>query len=368
MTHDVPLVHTPQLDEAGRRLVERHRAWWGRQGSLFADHTGSPLGDLWLPLADGTLATEDLTVTPEILDVERLAGADTWVGPEGEGGAAQPGHGALQVEGDVFAARAPYARVPWVEAILGCPIRATIVGGSMRTQAFMPSWEAWENRPIKRHEGWFDLLKRLVERMVARSGGRYAVVQTLMRGPTDLAEAVFGPEMMCLSLYDHPEELRRFLDEATELFIEILHAQLERIPRVEGGYVDAFGVWAPGTVVRTQCDASAILSPRQYAEWFLPYDERICRSVDRATIHLHSSSLHTVDALVQVEPLHAIQVTWETAGPTVPTFERALGIYRKVLEHKALILSGPITDAELAVLQRELPQDGLYIGVRRNAW
>ncbi|MBN1402732.1 MAG: hypothetical protein JXA74_17960, partial [Anaerolineae bacterium] len=178
MTSYDPSEHTPQLDEAGRRLIERHRAWWERQGTLFADHTGSPLGDLWLPLADGTLATEDLTVTPEMLDVERLAGADTWVGPDEELRVAEPGRGSrtLGVEGDIFASRAPYARVPWVEAILGCPIRATIVGGSMRTQAFMPSWDAWENRPIKRHDEWFDLLKQLVELMVARSGGRYAVV------------------------------------------------------------------------------------------------------------------------------------------------------------------------------------------------
>ena len=75
------------------------------------------------------------------------------------------------------------------------------------------------------------------------------------------------------------------------------------------GYVNPFGIWAPGTVVRTQCDATAFLSAGHYAEWYLPYDERICEAVDYSIIHLHSCSLHTVDVLLEVERPHAIQVT-----------------------------------------------------------
>ena len=51
--------------------------------------------------------------------------------------------------------------ITWVEAILGTPIRATIQGGSMRTLAFIDSWEEWENRETHRDDGWFGLLKRL---------------------------------------------------------------------------------------------------------------------------------------------------------------------------------------------------------------
>ena len=62
------------------------------------------------------------------------------------------------------------------------------------------------------------------------------------------------------------------LSTATSVFVETLRAQLEVIDTIAGGYVNPFGIWAPGTVVRTQCDASAILSPDHYADWFLPWD------------------------------------------------------------------------------------------------
>ena len=203
-------------------LMARHTDWWHRKGSLYAAVPHSPLSDLWLPLSDGTLATEDMTIEPAELDLERLVGPPLDAGP-------------LERIGDRLRTRAPYSRIPWVEAILGCPIKATIQGGSMRTYSFISDWSEWEKQASHLDDRWFDTLKQLTEMLVARSGGRYAVVQTLMRGPSDLAEAVLGPEMMCLSMYDHPESLQRFLDQVTTVFIEILKGQLERIPRIQGG-------------------------------------------------------------------------------------------------------------------------------------
>jgi hypothetical protein len=346
--------HTFQIDEKGRAILGRHGDWWERKGPLYTETLDAPLGDLWLPLSDGTLATEDLALKPGMLDIERLVGDALDPGP-------------LEFLGDAVRVRSPYVRVPWVEAILGCPIQATIKGGSMRTQAFVRDWDEWESRAPHRDDTWFDLLKELTELLVARSGERYAVVQTLMRGPTDLAEAVLGPELMCLSMYDDPQALRRFLEEVTDAFIEIQRAQLERIPPIEKGYVNPFGTWAPSTVVRTQCDASVLLSPEQYAEWFLPYDERISRAADYAIIHLHSCSLHTVDPLLRVERPQAIQVTLET-GPTVPSLEEMVPTFRKILGQKPLLVDGPLSGGDVAYLRRELPPDGLYIRARQEGW
>ncbi len=126
-----------------------------------------------------------------MLDLDRLAGSAPAAGP-------------LERHDDRFHTRAPYARVPWVEAILGTPIRATIQGGSMRTLAFIESWDEWERRPAIEARRGLKTLKRLTELLVERSGGRYAVAQTLMRGPCDLAEAVLGPELLSFSLFEHP--------------------------------------------------------------------------------------------------------------------------------------------------------------------
>ena len=127
--------------------------------------------------------------------------------------------------------------------------------------------------------------------------------------------------------------------------------------------MNPFGVWGPGRFVRTQCDASAILSPAQYRDWFLPYDQEISRTVEYSIIHLHSGSLHTVPALLAVERPRAIQVSLDPE-PSGPPVERLLPVFRQVLAAKPLIVDGYLTEPQIDMLLRELPHEGLYIAAR----
>jgi hypothetical protein len=342
------------LDTAGESLRQRHAEWWQRKSTLLTRVQGAPLGDLWLPLTDGTDAVEDMDLRPDMLDVNRLAGE------------MQP-PGALEIHGDLFRVADPYGRVPWVEAILGTPIRATIVGGSMRTHAFVDDLATWELTSQHFDADWYELLLRLARLLADRSNGNFAVVQPTMRGPSDLAEAVLGPVLMSYAMYDDPPALHRFLEQVTDKFITILHSLLSCVPTVKDGYLSPFGIWAPGTVVRTQCDATAFLSARQYAQWFLPYDLHICKSVDYSFIHLHSCSMHTVDALLQQEHPHAIQVTLE-AELKNPSLQQLAPVFRRILSVKPFLLDGKLTTDQVSWLLDNLPTGGLAITARQNDW
>lgn len=342
------------LNEAGRTLVARHRRWWSGEAMLIAFDHSPPLGDLWVPLVDGTDASADMALTPEHLDADRLAGPQLTPGP-------------LEIDGDFFRVACPYSRIPWVEAIVGCRIEALIKAGSMRAVPFVKGWRDWRGAEAHHSEAWRRLLLSLTDDLVARTAGRQAVTTTLMRGPSDLAEAVLGPELTCFSIFDHPAELRMFLSEVTDTFIRLQSDQLARCRPVAGGYVSLFGIWAPGTVVRTQTDASAFLSPKHYAEWFLPEDVRICESVDTSIIHLHSCSMHTVDDLLPLERPHAIQVTLETE-PSGPPLVDLVPIFRRILDAKPLLIQGYLSKAQLAMLLDQLPHGGLAITARDTPW
>ena len=333
-------------------LTERHERWWNRKGALMSTVDHPPLGDLWLPLSDGTVATEDMVVTPEIVDADRLAG-DVQDGDE------------PQLDGDLFRTVSPYRRIPWVEAISGATIHATIKGGSMRSKSPNIDIEDWKYKETPESRAWLSLLNTLTELLVERNVKARAVTHTLMRGPSDLAEAIFGPESMCYAMYDKPKELTRFLADVTQVFIHVLKQQESRIPSYEGGHINPFGIWAPGTVVRTQCDASAFLSPEQYKRWYLPHDVRICEASDYSIIHLHSCSLHTVDVLLEVERPHAIQITLEDESSAPPVMD-LIPVFKKILGRKPLLLEGLLTDEQTNRLRNELPDDGLCINARKS--
>ncbi len=255
-----------------------------------------------------------------MVDVERLVGVPR-----------EPG--LLDIVGDTFAVVQPFTRVPWIEAILGNPVEALVQGGSMRTHRVVDAWEDWHGVAAHRQDAWFRLLMQITELLVERSGGRVATVAPILRGPSDLAEAILGPELMIYSLYDHPDRMRWFLDEVTDLFIEVNDGLLKRFAPVAGGTVSYFGIWASGGVVRTQRCLGVLLG-KLYRDWFVAYDLRTCEGADTSIIHLHSCSMHTVDALLETPLPHAIQVILEE-GPNVPSLQALMPIFRRILEAAA---------------------------------
>jgi len=323
-----------------------------------------------LPLPDGTFAPDGCVLTPDMLDPATLHAGyreDSDPGAFGRtlGGRRDPDRAEPATNGDVFAPVAPYAVVPWVEAILGCPIIVSLPSHSLWSQ---PYWEdRWPEEDLEPEidPRWLNKLREFVAFLVDHAHGRYLVAHTLMRGVSDLIEALIGGEKLCLSVHDCPDRLHRLADRCADLFLDIALAQLELIPPFHGGTCNLFGLWSPGTSVRTQDDASVLLSPPQYAEFILPYQERIAAAFDRTMIHLHSRSLHVADLLCQ-SGISGIQISIDPQpyGPTVPEL---LPICQRILEHKPLLLEGPFTQAELDLTLETLPPRGLCLGASLEA-
>jgi len=353
-------------------FLARHRAFWERQavdrplqrevGRYAVSRSG--VEPMKLPLADGSLAPEGLRLTPELLDPATVHAGYREGAQEAAFGrtltAEREEYGAeLAVSGDVFAPVAPYSLVPWVEAILGCPIQVSLKAHSM--WSLPPYQHLGQIDQITADPAWLDKLREFTAFLVEHSGGRFLVTQTLMRGVSDMLEALVGGEGLGLAIYDDPVKFHEIAAQCAELFIQIARAQLELIPRFQGGLSNPFGIWAPGSSIRTQDDASALLSAAQYAEFILPHQERIAAAFDYSVIHLHSACLHVAEAICD-SSISAVQVSLDPVpfGPTVPELLPRLA---RILEKKPLILEGPCTPAELDLLRNVLDPRGLFIGV-----
>ncbi|MCL5109298.1 MAG: hypothetical protein M1401_10610 [Chloroflexi bacterium] len=333
-------------------LLQRHAAFWKREKvdrPLITVRPYAPLAHRRLPLADGTATEGDIELKPEMIDPELINNVEQRRAASGQ----------LNLGGS-FSARGAYERIPWVEAILGCPIWADSHSGSIWSEAYLEGVRAPRRFDLGPANLWFARLKAAVQSLVANDDDSYLVAHTLMRGPIDMVRALAGDVAMCLAALDDPEGTRQLLEEVTPLFIKIGQAQTELIPPYHGGYCSQFGVWAPGTVVRTQCDMSSVTSAKTYADLFLPYDERICRAFDYSVIHLHSGFLHTVDAILEHEYPMAIEIALDT-GSTPVTTRDVVPVAQKILARKPLLLEGPMSAVDLAYVLANLPAAGLYV-------
>lgn len=344
-------------------LLQRHRDFWRRAagrpllvGLKTADSVTTADEPMALRLADGSLATEGMRLLPHMLSADRLhpePDADLTAGPA--------------TCGDIFAVEAPYTTVPWMEAILGCPIRVGLASHSMWAEPALP--EDWHRRPLRLgiQTDWAGKLLELTRHLVRNARGRYLVTHTLMRGPSDMAAALLGKEALCMAMVDHPQPLLDLLDFCSDVFVTTAKSQFALIPPFHDGYCGFYGVWAPGTCVRTQDDVSALYSARHCREFALPFQERVAASFDYSIIDLHSGSLHTAEIYAATEKIKAIGLSLDP--PIAPgRVQRLLPALDRIMESKPLIVGGTFTQEEVDLLLSHAPSAGLCLTATVQTW
>jgi hypothetical protein len=350
----------PEITE----LLDRHRGFWNRDSvsaplmnvSEAEDSLFAPLHGIAIPLSDGTIlstqgeAIEANLIDPKlILDVEEFplrSSKNTGPGP--------------QVIGDLLVTRAPLGKMVWVEATLGCAVVPRLDTGSIYSHPWLKDLANVDEIPVTEENPWYDLLIDYARQLQLASDGQYQVVQSLQRGPIDLASAVLGHSQMCFAVYDDPVGLQKLNEKTTEAFIKCAKGQQAQVTPLEGGYTNPFGVWSPGTVVRTQCDVASSVSAQTYKDFFFPFDQEICSEFDYSICHTHSGYLHHMEVLLEDKYPTAVQVSLDT-GSTPNTVKTLMPIFKRVLEEKPLFIMGDMTRDELNMLLDELPSKGLCI-------
>lgn len=331
-----------------QELIERHMNFWNMENEeplmRVGRHTPLQKGS-GVALGGGAVAEEGDVVLPEKIDVAAYVERHTVP--------------STPINGDFLSGIGPPGFC-WTEAMMGCTIRS--VSGSVWSEPPPFDWDRIEEFKLAEDNPWLEKLREFTRALVARADGRCPVVQPLLRGPVDILASVLGDEEMTLAFYDHPDEMETLLDLCTDTFLRAANARLDLTPEFHGGYLSAYGIWAPGKTVRTQADNAILLSPKLYRERMLPYERRVIEAFDCSLIHLHSGVVHVVtDALMEVEALRAIQVSVDyPGGPLLPEI---LPILSKILEAKPLILTGPVPQSDLDRMLDVLPSQGLCVQV-----
>jgi hypothetical protein len=328
---------------AVRQALTRHEAFWKRQ------EVNRPL----VQIRRDRRKLENTDIRPEMLDVEELTSH-----------AGDKSLARSLLNQDLFHLECAFSGVPWMEAILGCPIKAGAAEAMWPQPALGPRYEGIEKIAADPDNPWQKKLMDLTRALVERNDGSYIVTHTLMRGPVDILGALLGDERMGLALHDAPDRVSEILTRAAKAFIDVAWEQYDLIPSFRGGSAPwLYGVWAPGSSIRFQCDSAVQLSPDMYRTAILPHDRTIMAAFDYSMVDLHSAGtlrLHTV--LTQEPELSAISVTLDRHA-TAPTIPELLPTLKNILDAKSLVVFGDVNREELDALLT-LPPRGLCLNLR----
>ncbi len=359
------------------RIVEklsRHKAFWERaeENSLLRSvGVFAPSLPIHLPQADGTTITHAELLTPDMIDPEvMVAEVERWLA--GKADLRLSAHGQSVASfglGDLLPLSQSFHKIPWLEAMLGCPI--TMTEGQIWNQPPPGGVEA----VIKQgghieHNPWLELYREFLRQMRSRLDDRFPVTaNTLLRGPSDLVAAVMGVQETCIGWIDQPELMAKLLRVCTDAHLTVIEAGYKLLAPfeggpAEGGYISGWGIWAPGPVVRMQADHSTLVSAEMYERQILPFDLEVIRACPRCIFHLHNPALHVAPVLLEVDELDVIEVVVDP----YPKEERKpyeMAMYRRILERKPLILDVNFPSLEEADwVLAELPHRGLDLNAR----
>ena len=264
---------------------------------------------------------------------------------------------------DLFMVASPYSAVPWMEAIAGCEVYVSPASSSIWAEHPDPSWAALARVAFDPNNPWLLKLVECAKALREHAAGRYPISTPILRGVSDIATALLGPQRFVLEFYDHPRELRQLLARCAEIWQGTGRALVETFGRFQGGQcAGRRRVWTPGTCMLYQDDAAAMLSPPLFQEFILPHEHDILKQYARTMIHTHSGTLQImIDGLLSLWSLHAVEVQFDPSGPSLPALLSAL---KRIQEHKALLISGELADLTMdgiKMLLRELAPRGLCL-------
>ncbi len=330
--------------------IEAYQRFW-RRNSASRPLIGFSL-KTWFPLDEFSASAAwpvDMVLCPDDVVVEVfLDDQDAQV-------AAEAGFG-----DDVFRGGAPARSIFWCCGGLDCGMR--VLPGNIVAISQKQPWERSLGKKMDPSHPWTAKYLTYLDALNARAAGRYPIGIGSLAGPLDYAVAIRGHEQTVVDMLEEPETARRFLDEMTGYFLDLVQAAQARISAFYNGSFDAqYQLWAPGSSVRMQEDAIAVLSPDLYRDFIMPLDRRIASAYEYPFMHLHSSSMIVLDHLLELTEIKCFQVTCDVGGPAL---EQMLPYYARI--QKAgfpLLLCGALSVAECVRLAQTLDTAGLYLNI-----
>jgi len=141
---------------------------------------------------------------------------------------------------------------------------------------------------------------------------KYPVLQRNMdlyhpdtQGPIDIAEVVWGSNMF-YAFGDEPELVNEFMHLATNTYIAFLRRWFNMVPRTRDWSYHWTMAHKGSVMLRN--DSLMNLSPEIYTEFVRPFDQRILDEFGGGAIHFCGRGDHFIEAMSQMQGLHAINV------------------------------------------------------------
>jgi len=349
--------------------IKRHGDFWKPNSNrTFLRSTGiyAPSSPIYLKQKDGKLLDSIDKLEPNLVNPDILIREiENYNNDRFNAMLALKGQYLVSIgQGDFIPLAAPLQKIPWIEAMLGCPIK--MINGQIWNEQYPGNPERIVQEGIHFESNpWFQLYLEFIKQLQNKLPKRFLIsVTTNLRGASDLVAAIMGVSEACIGWIDNPSFMARLMRVCTDAILTVVRAANKVLIQSNNGYPCKWGIWSPDKIVCTQADHSILVSPEIYKQQILPYDLEVIRSRPKSIFHIHNCGLYHAPSLIEVQELDAIEVFMDPY-PIESRKQYELNILKKILQYKPLILDVHLPNLkEGEWLLDNLPKNGLFF----KAW
>ena len=139
-------------------------------------------------------------------------------------------------------------------------------------------------------------------------------------GPGDILAGFLGPEVLCLEMYESPDDVKAAIEAATDFMCDAIAFErtlFESAGAIDGGMATTFNTYQPGWCAVFVEDFTALIGPEHYAEFFLEADRRIIEQFDSVLFHTHSAGHKNIAEMLKLPRSTAFEFGNDPGGPDV---------------------------------------------------
>jgi len=170
-----------------------------------------------------------------------------------------------------------------------------------------------------------------------------------------------GNQRLLTDLIEQPDEVKQAADHLTNVWFQCYDELSTIIHRYLEGMTTWMNVWFPGRGSDVQCDFSAMISPKMFAEFVLPHLQEHCRRLDHSIYHWDGpGQIPHLEILLDIPELDGIQ--WVPgAGQAGTGSPKWFPLYKRIQEQGKLLVLPVMDKRDVLNVVKNLSPKGLLI-------
>ena len=217
-----------------------------------------------------------------------------------------------------------------------------IVGGEVRFMSdpgtgwissmvppILKEWSELDRLAINHESELYQFYLRQLELFRRAAEGKFGISHFILIDGLNFVFELFGGSRTYLELLDHPAEVRRAIEFAFRLNLDVQQTFFELVPQLAGGTCSNMVQWIPGRIISESVDPFHMTRVDYFETWGREPVERILGAFDGGVLHIHGNGRHLLEAVSSVRGLKAILLGDDKDIPkafsVLPSLQRRTG-------------------------------------------